>query len=960
MRAMRFAAGVHTSSGFGAGGPVRPATLHPGPDEPVHVESVINYLGTFVRKNVHLRGVVAHVLLVVALSVACLLRNPPVAVKHMSNAVRHDVLLSASYVGIRIADDVYGYLAAVTANCYGRRAGLGQGFSAVNMLSIRQFRTRSTGVAKAATLFDASLYPSENTFAATLPFIDAAGTDPRGLLWFAVAKSENLDAAPIADGVLGNVSYPPRSATPEAERFRPGDAEMRRRVYFGDDPQYDLGPFVYAETALPAALAAIAAAQRSRTWLNLATKAVFVDGMFYHHQSGYFIYGTAVLESLDSGRIVTSVRTMPFVPLSLNPLGAGDHLPRRMLPLAFGVAACDLLLLVAGAMIASNLRARVVIEYRLTKSRLAAVLQFWALYDTLLLPLLLGVVYYHLALLADASTFSLPSAASTTGAAAASMTFLVRHAADTNIAEKARGWLFIGCWMRSFGFLQHLTRLAVVTETVRAAMQDLVGVTLVFLVFVTSYAVTATVLFASNLPEFATVSKSYDYLAQLIGSGQLDGIRELEDVSPFATAFLIFYIFFVIVILLNAVIGLLAASFVYCSSSNDLVRRNDWTPAALLVSTRSMVRRLTSLSALTATRRQQRAARRGLREDRTTLQRRRSTVQFLEDDDAAAEREDSELFEGPSGSDFGLATAKTGVSADFASPTLAAAAAGGAHHSSVWMQAGDEDVQAAALAAAVDHEAREDAHVLDTDAAEGKYVRLSDALHVLYRKAGAYRDTENAAALAAATNTSERRRLTSVPPENLTVSLRQLRQLSCGIFADAGAIDEVFRRAQEQRGTANGKTRHLRLVSRQNARERDMMNDIAGQLQKLDDVRSRVLGGDDDGLESESSAASDEGDQNIFTQSGVAQAESSDDEDDGTQRPLEKLSAVVHAVADRTGAVRAAVDRNSATARAAAVRITEETSGGRAALQRFCGEEEALAVKRGWSWVYDRKPQRKK
>eukprot|EP00672_Neobodo_designis_P014199 CAMPEP_0174868574 /NCGR_PEP_ID=MMETSP1114-20130205/66218_1 /TAXON_ID=312471 /ORGANISM="Neobodo designis, Strain CCAP 1951/1" /LENGTH=878 /DNA_ID=CAMNT_0016103795 /DNA_START=105 /DNA_END=2738 /DNA_ORIENTATION=+ len=859
MRAMRFAAGVHSSSGLGAGGPIRPATINPTADEPVYVTSVTNYMANYLRKNVFFRGLPAFLLLVLSVSVACILRSSTEIIRRSNVALRDTSLNADGFAEARTSVDFYAAARTVLNRAYDSRqpgsitGNGGQRAVAVCSFVIRQYRTRGSISGGVPEILNPLYIPDGGRFNASDPY----GTE--AVFWFSYPDQDALVEDPIVDPRNASRVFLPNRMRPADELFHGQALDKSGRVYPAGGPQYQLGPIPYSTTTRSDALAIIDAAEASDVWIAQTTKALFIDTMWYSPTSGYFFYGAHSLEVLGSGAVHTSTRSYPFEPIMLH---KSSH-PRFAVAVVLCVA--DVALLLSTVAFLANFVNRARLERRLMPASIRGsvrkfvfpVMRFWALYDMAIVVLIfcvLGVRAYLFYLATrttaeDNANASMPAS----HVSARAMTALVRMAAATELGDTLSGWLFIGTWLRIFGFLQYIPRLAIVTETVRAAGNDLIGVTAIFMVLVAAFSLIGAVLFSFNVNDFATTARAFDFLVQLVGTGEIDDIAEYEQHSPLASMYFLTFGFIVIAVLLNAIIGILASSFVYTVESFNLVRLSDWSPAAVAASIVALFRRL----------------RRGKEE----TARDEALVRLFASLDAQ------------------LSAASGYVRKRFDETTGAAI---------------DDD----------DHSAHDDPLLLanatgDADEDEEEEEHENGKAEPSPKNVGTTTSaTANASATGPSATQSALLQADDEVADDIVVTLRQLRRLAAPSIRNDAVVADIFRKAQEQRGTSNGKLRYLRVFGRQRLRESDMARDVGAQTVLLAQVQRQLFGG------------------------AAKVTDGGDDDDDGGDDAL-----LTGRAADVAGAAASAED---AAALSAAEAARRPMYGFRMTLQGLAAQEEAI------------------
>eukprot|EP00754_Rhynchopus_humris_P027011 Rhum_TRINITY_DN15056_c4_g1::Rhum_TRINITY_DN15056_c4_g1_i3::g.135329::m.135329 len=137
--------------------------------------------------------------------------------------------------------------------------------------------------------------------------------------------------------------------------------------------------------------------------------------------------------------------------------------------------------------------------------------------------------------------------------------------ADARDFSIAALWL---SWLRLYEYIRYNTRLNAVTETIRLAAQDLFSLLIITLMLTIGFGLVANVIYGWHMREFNTIGDAVSWLLRTVFSGDLASYYEMRDFEPVWTPiFLLIYLILTWLILLNVVLGILAAGFNAASSS---------------------------------------------------------------------------------------------------------------------------------------------------------------------------------------------------------------------------------------------------------------------------------------------------------------------------------------------------------------------------------------------------------
>lgn len=782
MRAMRFAAGVH--SGLAAGGPERPSTLFPAPEEEVSVESLLLYIKRLMLKHAVLRGALLHIGLVLAVIFMCqfVYAVPPSArraAQQLSSA-----LLAPVESSVEDAASVYAAIAFVSTTLYNTRSTpIGHsGPIAVASIALRQYRSHTRTIPNSSAAFPGIWMASSCPPLPGSNFVVLDETT-KWNLGLATAASEAPTSVfeganySVFTSTTASQEWQRRTAGDNVTAFRGPTFATKWHWYSHEQPHFILGPWCWSDAVDTKAgrsnsIADAIGAVAQQSWLDDATRVVAIDALLADVQSSSFLHVMFVLEQAANGVVeshvyVTAFKVATFArSFSTLDVYAIAELVVEVLVMLFAMAC------------ATHTVYRARIELRVLQS-----VGFWVIYDAFLLSATLGLVVAQWVALSqsqeavDAGQRHAAGAVNDCAMSSDTLSAASVFASYQWTLQKLRGWVALFTCLRGFLFLQYIPRLAIVTETARGALSDLVGVVVLIFLFVFTYSVATTLILGPKVPGFATISVSYELLIRLFGSGQLDpsDAEYFNEKDSSMSLMLIAYLAMGVLLWVNVVVNILASSFVFASETFNLVFRVDWSLSALVRDLRTLWRRMGA-------------------SDNVINERLFRVISVLEMNMRTRSLNTAAPGAPSAPSRPGDARSRPGDARSVAAPGVAAAtggdAAGGLATGST---------PASAPAPPLPQHGAEDGDNPDSGAR------------------GGYQPT----------------RLRQ------TMTLRQLRRL-CGDVLPAGQADVLFRKAQEQRGTTNGKMRNLNLQRRQLDREVETVEAVSKQLVMLEQVKEQL------------------------------------------------------------------------------------------------------------------------
>eukprot|EP01059_Diplonema_ambulator_P032448 TRINITY_DN6361_c0_g1_i3.p1 TRINITY_DN6361_c0_g1~~TRINITY_DN6361_c0_g1_i3.p1 ORF type:complete len:979 (+),score=338.26 TRINITY_DN6361_c0_g1_i3:70-2937(+) len=118
-------------------------------------------------------------------------------------------------------------------------------------------------------------------------------------------------------------------------------------------------------------------------------------------------------------------------------------------------------------------------------------------------------------------------------------------------------------YLRLFKFLQHNVRMNALSETVKEARGDFLGMSLIFMIVCVGYAVAGTLLFAHEFEAFQTFFSTTSYLVRLIFTGDMGLWDDMTRVSHpvIVAAYLLSWFVICWLVLLNMILAVIAGAF---------------------------------------------------------------------------------------------------------------------------------------------------------------------------------------------------------------------------------------------------------------------------------------------------------------------------------------------------------------------------------------------------------------
>eukprot|EP00755_Sulcionema_specki_P010131 Sspe_Gene.45592::Locus_22602_Transcript_1_1_Confidence_1.000_Length_2671::g.45592::m.45592 len=308
-------------------------------------------------------------------------------------------------------------------------------------------------------------------------------------------------------------------------------------------------------------------------WIDERTSALIVQGVFYAPQPE--LYGTAdfVVEFTPYGevRAMASSRTFRYYLASHNALD-GFIFALDLLGTLFAI--------VAFMDVIASLR----LNYHLANKNLANTVAFFDIFALAHIGLLIAFYVYRYQRWHKG--FNLPRNLKGTA--------LFEEVQEASEIAKSSdwmfGWFFCLSWLKMFSFLRYNSRLNALTETVRLAIPELISMLVTFVIINIAVSFLAHATFGPEFDKMRTVPDTFSYLIRMLLSSDFSDYTVMKEIAPVTTPMLLIIFFFLNwVILLNLVLGALAASF---STVQENIQSTGWNIPELLRDITELFRQL--------------------------------------------------------------------------------------------------------------------------------------------------------------------------------------------------------------------------------------------------------------------------------------------------------------------------------------------------------------------------------
>ena len=313
---------------------------------------------------------------------------------------------------------------------------------------------------------------------------------------------------------------------------------------------------------------------QNQNWIDQQTRVVSLELVFYNPAlEGYFVYVTSWVEFLEGGSVIRGNTLFPFYLLNLNTI-------RLRFIFAFDVVVliCILILLI------SFVRS-VIHKYRvLTAAQLEdspGLVGMWQIFEVVHCASLIATAYFrwwlwNAGFVMDSNSFIADKISNTGGDETKLMwNWLVDYAQQYDWSIVYLAITVILNMLRLFKYVQYNKRLNALSETVKGAFGDLVGMTLIFVIVITGFALGGTILYGNAMTQYRTFTSSLSYLLRLLFTADIEHWDTMKSLrSQWTWVFLLAFFLVSWLVLLNMVLAIIAGSFSVVQDS--ITKKSSW------------------------------------------------------------------------------------------------------------------------------------------------------------------------------------------------------------------------------------------------------------------------------------------------------------------------------------------------------------------------------------------------
>ncbi|KAJ9449825.1 Polycystin-2 [Diplonema papillatum] len=300
---------------------------------------------------------------------------------------------------------------------------------------------------------------------------------------------------------------------------------------------------------------------RDTKWIDGQARAVVLDVIFWNPTLDTYVHVRGFVEFFVNGAVLSSIRSIPFRIWSL-------HTAMGVLVFLSDVITCGSMLFFAYDTFAAKFQMR-----KFVWITAAPYLGVWEVFELSNLTIL-ALAFYSRGLMwvAGQELLSGSFLKDTIASMSNCQDYCEERAffeSITRFSEDAYESLvwyapaIVLAYMRLFKYLQHNIRLNALSETLKEAIRDLVGMLLIFLIVLVAYAIAGNLLFAHELTEFQTMFGTIVWLVRTLFSGEVVLWSEMALVVHPAIVGLYMMTWFLIcwLVLLNMILAVIAGAF---------------------------------------------------------------------------------------------------------------------------------------------------------------------------------------------------------------------------------------------------------------------------------------------------------------------------------------------------------------------------------------------------------------
>eukprot|EP01065_Artemidia_motanka_P053504 TRINITY_DN9942_c0_g1_i1.p1 TRINITY_DN9942_c0_g1~~TRINITY_DN9942_c0_g1_i1.p1 ORF type:complete len:1084 (+),score=253.01 TRINITY_DN9942_c0_g1_i1:40-3291(+) len=292
---------------------------------------------------------------------------------------------------------------------------------------------------------------------------------------------------------------------------------------------------------------------KNNSWIDHRTRAVVLEGIVFNRNVDSFLTMSAWIEVTSTGHYISNHRLRPFKVLVLAAPG--------------GVSTFCLDITLALSALAGSVRLiRKVFHVWLIRRSPVYMITFWNVVQILVFVLLCYTcaMRFYLFYLAETFSSSWPTDSTiATSDITDQWVDLMSYSSTFHTVLQLIGYTACLVWLWGVAFLEHMPKLALLTETVHSAFSELFGVLVLLFFMMMAFTLMVSLLYGHSMDTFSTFGRSMSTLFQIaLDFGNLQYVP-MEFVEPRMTSFiLVVFTFLIWVLILNMLLAVITEAFV--------------------------------------------------------------------------------------------------------------------------------------------------------------------------------------------------------------------------------------------------------------------------------------------------------------------------------------------------------------------------------------------------------------
>ena len=320
------------------------------------------------------------------------------------------------------------------------------------------------------------------------------------------------------------------------------------------------------------------------SWIDVNTRALIVEVMTYNPSQDRYLLTSFLTEIATSGAFVNTIFGERFSIFTLdNARGIGI--------LVSHILSFVLILIDAGLSVFYVIKNRALTQGQHWTRRCLAPFTFFRLLQMVAFGLYMNAAYYRMRLwMAGSEAGSVVSKdlidefevnrAREAAEQLALWEWLAQYAADFGKARDFLALTSLFSWLRIFEFMQHFSRLSVLTQTISSSLRDCVAISIIFCIIIFGFSISFTMLWG-GLSQYRTIPQAATTLMIIAQTGGTVQYKQQEEQHPLsAPAFVITYLALTTFIIVNMVISVITIGFKMVQDA--MPRGESWSVSAFV------------------------------------------------------------------------------------------------------------------------------------------------------------------------------------------------------------------------------------------------------------------------------------------------------------------------------------------------------------------------------------------